>query len=241
MERLLTLPAELRLRIYEFVLCDQQLEVDMSEYWEDEEPKFWEYMAEPLAELDPPLAPDIWALHWSRVAVVYSDWLHSKHADRNFVFWLYNYAEAVINVLGVLRFRDVTRFGNRVSPPAGDHAHRCIDTVDVDLKNGKVSIRDRHNRECTCTHTIYIRSRFLAFLKDIPIERGRLRLRLRDIWMLYESWRIEAYKQPNLYRPWESVSTGVLKKFTVRPGMSQNKGRSETREAQLRNYRNSLV
>jgi hypothetical protein len=237
MERLLTLPAELRLRIYEFVFCDQQLEIDMSEYWEDKEPQFWECMAEPLVMVDPLLASDIWALHWSRVAIVYSEYMGSsmQTSDRNFVFWLYNYAEAVINVLGVLRFREVTRFGNRVSPPAGDHAHRCIDTLNIDLRAGKVSIRDRHDRECTCKHAAYYLAYFLDTLGKMPRERGRLQLRPEDLWTLYECWRIEAYQRPYRFRPWTSVSTGELKKLTVRPGMSQDKAKSKDREHQLRN------
>ena len=208
----------------------------MSEYWEDKEPKFWEYMAEPLAEIDPPLASDIWALHWSRITVVYSDHMGNfmRTSDRNFVFWLYNYAEAVIKVLGTLRFREVTRFGNRLSPPAGDHAHRCINTLDIDLRTGKVSIRDRHDRECICKHSAYYRAYFLDKLGRIPRERGRLRLRPEDLWTLYECWRIESYQRPFRFRTWSSVSAGPSKVFTVRPGVSQDRVESEGREHQLR-------
>jgi hypothetical protein len=210
MQHLLNLPHELRLQIYEYALCDQLLEIDVGEYWSDRDPNFWEQMAEPLAKLDPALASDITALHWSRVAIVYSEFMRASvpTSDQKFVFWLFNHADAVRDVLGGLKFLEVSSYSWYHSDNED-----CIDIVEINFRNGELTIWDTNHRPGACSHANAVRSLMTTVLDKMPRGHGRLQPRIGDLWDLYEIWRLQFLKKPQFARTWESVRLEYTKVF----------------------------
>lgn len=211
MDRLLDLPAELRLEIYKYAVCDQLFEIDMSEYWRGEDPKFWERIGEPLAKADPALACDIKALHRSRVAICYTEHMRASlsTSDQKVVFWLFNHADAVRNVVGYLRFSKISQF-DRHNP----HLFDCDHVVEIDFSSGDLSIT---NRDCHPTfrdpHMSAIRESMSAILNQMPRCRGRFQPRLSDLWDLYEAWRLRFMVKPPYPRSWNNVRVEYSKVF----------------------------
>ena len=140
MDRLLSLPVELRLQIYEHVLFDC-LTIDVDKYWGDRVPKYWERFAEPLTKIDTQLASDIKALHWSRITVVYSE--HMRHSistsDQKIVYWLFDHADRAKNVLGHLRFQS-ERPKNPYWRCDRDCYDACVESVTINFRNAELSM-----------------------------------------------------------------------------------------------------
>lgn len=205
MERLLSLPVELRLQIYKHVLCHEQLEIDVSEYWQEEDPKFWERFGRPLTQIDPDLVFDIHALHWSRITITYSE--HMRHSiptsDQKFVFWLFGHADMVRKVLGFLRFRNNNSYAWRCNRSFSE----CVDSVAIDFKTGDVYVLDGEQKACACEHASKIRSTMLTVLLKVRLGYGRLQPRLRDLWGLYEVWRLHCCPRDIPWaRDWSNAS-----------------------------------
>jgi hypothetical protein len=212
MDRLLGLPVELRLQIYKHIYCDY-LEIDVDEYWGDRDPKYWAQFAEPLTKIDTPLASDIKALHWSRMTVVYSE--HMRHSistsDQKFVYWLFDHANDVKNVLGYLRFESKRSsiFHWRCTRDCHD---TCVQSLTINFCNGELCIVNDKDQICTCEHAPKARLLMMAVLEKIPRGRGRLQPRLSDLWDLYEAWRL---RYTSSRAPWPRLWRNVSLDYSV--------------------------
>ena len=184
----------------------------MSEYWSDQDPKFYEQMAEPLAKLDPNLASDIKAMHWSRTTVVFSQQMETSlpTSDQKYIFWLFNHADAVKHVLGSLVFREVTR---RWPQYQSRHGDTCLGAVNLDMTNGKLSFLDEKNRECTCSHADVLRPRISKIVDRMLWVQGRLHPTLNDLWDLYERWRLQYSPGPPIERSWRTAQLAYSESF----------------------------
>ena len=212
MERLLDLPVELRLQIYEHVFCDYR-EIDVDEYWGDRDPKYWAQSAEPLTKIDPQLAPDIKALHWSRITVVYAESMRHtiSTSDQKFVYWLFDHASHVKNVLGYLRFA-----GKMCAAlPWGlqrDCSDACVESVTINLRTGELTIDNDEDGIWACERGSQARMLMTAVLQQIPRACGRLQPRLSDLWAIYEAWRL---RYPSMRAPWARLWKNVSLDYSV--------------------------
>lgn len=211
MQTLLTLPPELRLEVYKYVLSDQPIEIDINEYWTDNDPKFWKLLGEPLARLDSSLASDIEMLHWSRVTITFSEKIIPEDYKPNekYISWLLHHTEAMIHVLGRLKFQRHWQRSANIPHP------RCINFAEIDLRTGKVCLGNTDGDRLICEHGVLTKSRMEAALDEIPRKRGRPQPKLSDLWKLWELWRLTFYKNPAWPRRWDCVRSSYTGSFSV--------------------------
>ena len=198
MPSLLTLPTELRIRIYEFVACEGS-SINIAECCTFDQPRT--FGVEALATIDQSLFHEIMQLFWSINTFEASRYGRGYQAntDRLYRRWLQTFVCDDAGYIKNLRFRDVS------TSPSGDmimHGASCVDSIDIDVKHGTSFIRNHKSVECTCFHARVLRLRIDKVLMNMPKVNGKNQATTEVLWDLYESWYL-FHPIRNRLRSWE--------------------------------------